>query len=839
MRALVFASWLALSAGALRVVLVADAPDVVNYRHTRGVSAAVPRLRIAHPAVEWRFVHPACAACSTLDRATPERAVQTLLENSWDAAELSAAVNQSLESGESVLVVSIDTAIPPSLAFQHPSASFVELNPDSNAGSKLRKVPNLASFNVPTAKGAYTNGVASAMVARGAGGKVAVFTPSNPGLLGKDYTDVVRAYRQGASDASAELCSIVVPVPIAVSTEWNPTVFNEVERAAMDALWAGYAVVQAELGPYNAAVLSGLVEYNALTNRSTPAYATTGVSMGAFETSGTPLNTRWLSSVTVDWQAAISKIVSDFSGGLGAVESLRDPSDTFWTPAASQLDTFDTSAEVSRVQARPCSAPVKSLQMVVAAVADTLDEAFALSDIPTTTPSCRDLPLSKLKSTRRLVSGCFRGTKVRLVGVGINVNIIGAVDVMMGAFYADYHLYLKESVLQYDNAVAAYDAMRHGDECQDESIKCLCPDFAEGTIPFISPARVENFTRIVSLMNVFPPEVRTIYVRRSRRRIIDHFRITGTHHFKLDLTEWPLDTQHLSIVLSHTSDSTTDGYEVQFCHMPGYAGLSPTSRYFPGMELKMNQRAWNVALNTTCWPELEYTAAYQTGECNPDGTTSRPVWYTKRELPFADVSCTCLGGTNPASRYIFTPIFQRPRLPIFFRMFLPPIFISMVVQGVWFLYPRVVETRLSVCGSSLVTAVLFHVNIARSFPDTSTLTRADRFMAVTYWNILVVFIFVYYQSLLHQGDMPRLAWNSFRTSRVWGPATAVLNACGMFVTDDIKDLVGWVLIMNCFTGLIVFYIISELLRKYGEQYLEYLDIQNTKAEFESWRDTLK
>eukprot|EP00659_Diplonema_papillatum_P012651 gene12651-19595_t len=61
----------------------------------------------------------------------------------------------------------------------------------------------------------------------------------------------------------------------------------------------------------------------------------------------------------------------------------------------------------------------------------------------------------------------------------------------------------------------------------------------------------------------------------------------------------------------------------------------------------------------------------------------------------------------------------------------------------------------------------------------------------------------------------------------------------MFVTDGIKDLVGWVLIINCFTGLIAFNSISDLLRRYEEQCHEYLDANNTKAEFESWKDTQK
>ncbi|KAJ9450265.1 hypothetical protein DIPPA_25402 [Diplonema papillatum] len=107
-------------------------------------------------------------------------------------------------------------------------------------------------------------------------------------------------------------------------------------------------------------------------------------------------------------------------------------------------------------------------------------------------------------------------------------------------------------------------------------------------------------------------------------------------------------------------------------------------------------------------------------------------------------------------------------------------------------------------------------------------------MAIVYSNILVTFLCVFYQTVLFQAGMTRLAWTAFRTSRVWGPLAALLNSCGPLVTDVVKDLFGWVLIMNCITGILIFFILSPLMRKNSSRYLEFLGEENVKEEYKQF-----
>lgn len=92
------------------------------------------------------------------------------------------------------------------------------------------------------------------------------------------------------------------------------------------------------------------------------------------------------------------------------------------------------------------------------------------------------------------------------------------------------------------------------------------------------------------------------------------------------------------------------------------------------------------------------------------------------------------------SQYVFSVDISRIVLSSFLKTFLPVIFILLVVVFSFLLDPDKVTTRLTIAGSSLVAAVLFHVSINSQIPSVGYLTFADKFMIVTYLILLLSFV---------------------------------------------------------------------------------------------------
>lgn len=92
------------------------------------------------------------------------------------------------------------------------------------------------------------------------------------------------------------------------------------------------------------------------------------------------------------------------------------------------------------------------------------------------------------------------------------------------------------------------------------------------------------------------------------------------------------------------------------------------------------------------------------------------------------------------SQYVFTIDLSRIVLNSFLKTFLPVIFIMLIVLGSFIIDPDKVATRLTMTGSSLVAAVMFHVSISNQIPPVGYLTFADQFMVLTYFVLLLSFI---------------------------------------------------------------------------------------------------
>jgi hypothetical protein len=92
------------------------------------------------------------------------------------------------------------------------------------------------------------------------------------------------------------------------------------------------------------------------------------------------------------------------------------------------------------------------------------------------------------------------------------------------------------------------------------------------------------------------------------------------------------------------------------------------------------------------------------------------------------------------SQYVFSVDISRIAISSFMKTFLPVFFILVVVVFSFVLDPDKVITRITVNGSSLIAAVLFHVAIGNQIPPVGYLTFADKFMILTYLILLASFL---------------------------------------------------------------------------------------------------
>lgn len=102
------------------------------------------------------------------------------------------------------------------------------------------------------------------------------------------------------------------------------------------------------------------------------------------------------------------------------------------------------------------------------------------------------------------------------------------------------------------------------------------------------------------------------------------------------------------------------------------------------------------------------------------------------------------------SQYVYTVTIERIAINSFFKTFLPVLFIIIVVLSSFVLDPDKIITRLGMAGSSLIAAVMFHISITNQIPPVGYLTFADKFMILTYFVLLAIFVINIVMLELHE-----------------------------------------------------------------------------------------
>lgn len=162
------------------------------------------------------------------------------------------------------------------------------------------------------------------------------------------------------------------------------------------------------------------------------------------------------------------------------------------------------------------------------------------------------------------------------------------------------------------------------------------------------------------------------------------YRIQANLASPIDLRKFPFDSQVMEVQIE---DKTKKIDELRYVPILKESGIDP-SISFPGWELV----GWSATVKDHAYEVYDETY----------------------------------------SRFNYKITISRIYMSSFLKTFLPVLFIMAVVLLSFIIDPDKVTTRLTMAGSSLVSAVMFHVSISNQIPPVGYLTFADKFMAVTY-----------------------------------------------------------------------------------------------------------
>ncbi len=170
------------------------------------------------------------------------------------------------------------------------------------------------------------------------------------------------------------------------------------------------------------------------------------------------------------------------------------------------------------------------------------------------------------------------------------------------------------------------------------------------------------------------------------------YRIQANLNSPVDLKKFPFDRQEMRIILE---DKNSTIEELRYVPLPDESGIDGSITF-----VGWNLNGWNVDVKE------HYYSAYN----------------------------------ETYSQYVFTVSISRIALSSFMKTFLPVFLILMVVLLSLVLDPDKIPTRITMAGSSLVASVMFHISISNQIPPVGYLTFADKFMVLTYFILVLIFL---------------------------------------------------------------------------------------------------
>ncbi|KAA0172591.1 hypothetical protein FNF27_05945 [Cafeteria roenbergensis] len=217
-----------------------------------------------------------------------------------------------------------------------------------------------------------------------------------------------------------------------------------------------------------------------------------------------------------------------------------------------------------------------------------------------------------------------------------------------------------------------------------------CPP-VEGSV---CPAQ-DSIGRI--LVNSKDVAVTTINKFASDANTTTQFRIKGTLTASFQYQAWPFESTQLEVAIE---DPIRSNSSLKLMPLDSFTSLSPTVAA-PGWNLHAAENRTTIV------------------------TRASDVLYRRED------------ASASFSRVSFFILLSRPALSAFLKYLLPPTLILVMQVFAMLITPDSVATRVSMAGSGLVTAVLFHTQLTAQTPPANYLVFSDRFMLATYFVIVI------------------------------------------------------------------------------------------------------
>jgi len=183
-----------------------------------------------------------------------------------------------------------------------------------------------------------------------------------------------------------------------------------------------------------------------------------------------------------------------------------------------------------------------------------------------------------------------------------------------------------------------------------------------------------------------------------------YFRVKGKFNFAADLSNFPFDNQTLKIEIQ---DMEMTAKELRWKLLQEPSNDSRPFKFRSGISPTLNYTGW--IFDSYSWSQIVY----------------------ERYNPFLD---------EGVSRYAFYFHMARPKRAAFFKIFLPPLFIVIVICFAFAIPPSDATMRVWIDGNLLVSCVMFHSTMSEQAPDTQDATLADTFLLGVYGFIFVSFM---------------------------------------------------------------------------------------------------
>ena len=229
---------------------------------------------------------------------------------------------------------------------------------------------------------------------------------------------------------------------------------------------------------------------------------------------------------------------------------------------------------------------------------------------------------------------------------------------------------------------------------------------------------------------------------------VQQFRVQGRYFRSLDLSDYPLDRQTLSVVIE---DTTSAEDELVYVADERQSGLDRAAR-IPG---------WRV-----------------TGH-------GMSIGHHTYSTDFGEPGTSRAARTYSAAR--FDVSIERPRTFFLWKLMLPLLIVMILAGSVLFIHPTLTEVRLAAPATALLSLVFLQQSYSSTLPEIGSLVLLDKIYALAYALVIVLMLTIIVTSYWVRGDMEANAGRAARLDRRVALGAAVVFALGtvLFVTASV------------------------------------------------------